>query len=51
MEKTNANRQDAKAPRKETEIVFAVLLGIASGDTRGKTKLGALGILAVIFFF
>jgi hypothetical protein len=36
------HRQDTKTPRKTKKFFFAVLLGIASGATRGKKKPGAL---------
>ncbi|MBI1754311.1 MAG: hypothetical protein HY014_15765 [Acidobacteria bacterium] len=40
--KDKEHHQDVKTPRKTSATVYAVLLGIACGDTRDKKKLGAL---------
>jgi hypothetical protein len=42
FQKMKDHRQDAKSAKKNNRNILAVLLGIASGDTRDKKKLGVL---------
>jgi hypothetical protein len=43
------HRQDAKSGKKYKRNFLAVLLGIASGDTRDKKKLGVLAVIQLQF--